>query len=70
MELLQGLGFTLLREKIGDPNKGARLAYWLLQKTGGVDIDKQEYGKKKVLKQGSNLNNFCILVTFGRLFYV
>ncbi|TIA90800.1 hypothetical protein E3P99_01353 [Wallemia hederae] len=62
VQMLQSVGFTLLREKIGDANKGARLAYWLLQKAGQVDIDKQEYGKKKVLKQGSNLNNFCILL--------
>lgn len=62
VEMLNTVGFTLLKEKIGDTKKGSRIAYWMLKKTAEPQRGRAELSKKSVLLEGANLNNFCILI--------
>lgn len=62
IEILNAVGFTLLREKIGDMKRGSRIAYWLLKKTAEPQKGREELSKKTVLVEGGNFNNFCILI--------
>ncbi|TIB93040.1 hypothetical protein E3Q19_01568 [Wallemia mellicola] len=58
ISILETLGFKSVKEKIGDLQKGSRIAYWLLQKTSKPNKPPIELTKKTVLVDGPKLNNF------------
>ncbi|QRV90111.1 nucleolus protein [Ceratobasidium sp. AG-Ba] len=53
------LGFTLLRERC---KPGGKVSYWLFTRTDEADGSDKSFAKKSVLREGSDRNNFSILL--------
>jgi 25S rRNA (adenine2142-N1)-methyltransferase len=62
VDILRAVGFEQVEDRC---RPGGRMAYWLLRKTEpGLRSDeaKRVFGKKEMLRTGSDRNNFCVLL--------